>query len=519
MRYDVREQACIPVAGGGQGGTGAAQRDMLSVTEVFRRCEDVTAVYGDTPGEGVALVEWLLGLVYAAGRYPRTEEEWGVWVQERRSLAGVADWLEQHPGCWDLFDPVEPLGQNALLAPHLDAHGVGPAQLFIERAGDYSLHFDHHHLHHNVPVAADAAFRAMLTQHVYGLGGRAKIKAKDMGLPAAFTNNAVCRLGGRLRVLALGDSLGDTLRLNLVPWEGEAGSVNLTWTARARRTFAAGGLAEARLPEGPADLHTVLGRSVIMRAVRLPGGALGVDRVLLGPGELLGALPALYLQDALTGENATGATVLLKPSAVRDLWRSCPTLYAAIAAGGSGGLYGRLARLSQRRVDLWMVGIIARQTKVTSWACDIFPYAAGRQEELREAAERCEQICEHAAKALYVAAATAREIAYPYTSPSPKPAQLARFNGEPQMWASAAPAVHAVLESVAEGRCASDVLADFDREVRDLAFTALKARLGSLSVSGRALQARARCLARFRQLLDCPKAPDHLGEDACASCC
>ncbi|MBB4928851.1 type I-E CRISPR-associated protein Cse1/CasA [Kitasatospora kifunensis] len=500
-------------AGTTAGTTGPRSDDRLNLVDLFRYADDVTAIHGDTPGETVAIIEWLLGLLYAAGEHRlATDDQWLAQVTADRPLAPVADWLEGHDGCWDLFDPEQPLGQNADLRPHLDAFGVGPAQLFIERAGDYNQHFDHHHLHHPAPVPADAAFRAMLTQHVYGLGGRAMIKAKDMGLPAAFTNNAVCRLGTRVRVLALGRTLGDTLRLNLAPWQDtDPGPLNLTWTTGERRTFRASGTREARVPAGPADLHTVLGRSVLMRPAAQPDGGIAVDRVLLGPGETLGDLPSAYLPDAIAYEKA-GKRTLFRPSATRELWRESHALYAAVAERTAGAsLYGRLAMLrGRRRIDLWAVGIVANKTKVTSWVSDQFPYVPGREVELRFAAADGSAVCEYTAKALYAAACVARDIAYPNPKPADKPAQLARFNAEPEMWAAAAPAFHTLLEAVADNEPAAQALTEFGGGIRRLAVTALNERLDSLPPSSQGLQARVRAQERLQKLLDSPKAPPHL---------
>ena len=122
----------------------------------------------------------------------------------------------------------------------------------------------------------------MLTQHVYGPTGRARISGKAT-LGATITNLAATRLGTRIRVVALGSTLGETLRLNLAPLSGPPGELNLSWTkGKERRGFTA--KPEGRPVTGPADLHSYLGRSVLLRPT--PQGD-AVDRVLLGAGELL----------------------------------------------------------------------------------------------------------------------------------------------------------------------------------------------------------------------------------------
>ncbi len=510
MRWDPRVQECIPALT-----TGSAPRLVkTALPRVFMRADELSTVCADTPGETVALIEYLLAVLYAADCYPHTATEWRRWVERRESLALAAEWLMQQPDhAWDLFHPVVPLGQNAALSPHLHQFGVGPAQLFIERAGDYNQFFDHHHLHHADPVPADAAWRAMLTQHAYGLGGRAMIKAKAMGLPAALTNQAVGRLGGRVRVLALGETLGDTLRLNLAPPVGAPGTLNMTWSGRQRRAFARTGAGEARMPDGPADLHSVLGRSIIMRPTVLPDGSLGVDRVLMGAGEILADLPAAFVDDAVTFQLTSGKRTFLKPSPARDLWRESHALYAAVAERDKGAdLYGRLALLSDRRINLWAVGIIARQTKVTSWVADTFPYVPGREADLRHASEAGSQIAEYTAKALYRAAQTAQETAYPSAKPADKTHQIARFNGEPELWGAAAPAFHALLEAVADGTSPTDALKIYGAEIRATAIKALDARLMTLPVNGQGMQTRALAQQRLLGQLNHRNAPHHLKE-------
>ncbi|MFC7842792.1 type I-E CRISPR-associated protein Cse1/CasA [Streptomyces sp. NPDC057382] len=517
MRWEPRTQACIPALTTGPD----LRRVKLNLVDVFRRADELAAVCGDTPGETAALVDWLIGLIHAADQHPETSDEWLSWVTDRTPLNKVADWIASHSGCWDLFDPERPLGQNPALRPHLDTYGVGPAQLFLERVGDYNQFFNLHHLHHPAPVPADAAWRAMLTQHAYGIGMRGRIKAKDMGLPGTFTNLGTNRLATRLKVIARpawpGATLGDLLRLNTAPWPDEPGPLNLTWNQNepSRRDFTRPGPQQARTPQGPADLHTVLGRSIALRPTVLPDGRIGVDRVLIGAGETLPELPATYLQDAVTFDTPSGKKTLLKPSPTRELWRESHALYAAVAERDKGtDLYGRVAMLHGRRVHLWAIGLLATQGKLTTWLSDEFPYVPGRETQLRRAAEQGSAICEYTARSLYLVAAAAREIAYPNPKPDDKAAQLARFNGEPEMWAGAGDLFHHLLDQVADTGAAIETLATFGRDIRALAITSLDGRLTSLPPGGTGLQARVTARARLRALLGHSKAPVQLKEPA-----
>ncbi|MFJ8134168.1 type I-E CRISPR-associated protein Cse1/CasA [Streptomyces hydrogenans] len=516
MRWEPRVQACIPALT-----TGSDQQELkLNLPDTFRRADELSAVYGDSPGETAALIEWLLGLIYAADTiHPETAGEWKTWVERRTRLDAVADWVESHPGCWDLFDPEQPLGQNPALHPYLDAYGVGPAQLFVERVGDYNQFFDHHHLHHPEPVPADAAWRAMLVQHAFAIGMRGRIKASAMGLPGTFTNLGTNRLASRLRVIARpawdGATFGDLLRLNTAPWPRHPGPLNLTWGQQLplRRDFSQPGPRQARTPQGPADLHTVLGRSIALRPAPLADGTPGVDRVLIGAGETLSPLPAEYLQDAVTHTGPGGSKRLMAPSATRDLWRESEALYAAVAERDKGtDLYGRIAMLQGRRIHLWTVGLLSTQGKPITWVCDEFPYVPGRESGLRHAAEQGSGICEYAARALYLAASTARDIAYANPKPDDKKAQIARFNGEPEMWAGAADHFHVLLDRVAAGEDTADALTDFGQAVRELTVQSLNDRLISLSGGATGLEARVTAQRHLENLLEHGKAPVQLKE-------
>ncbi|MFJ6135478.1 type I-E CRISPR-associated protein Cse1/CasA [Kitasatospora sp. NPDC092286] len=508
LHWDPRHRACIPALTI----DGEPELTKVSGVRALRDADRIAAIYGGTPGETAALLEWLLGMLYAAEHYPETPGEWLTWVEKREPLAPAADWLADHDGTWDLFDAERPLGQNAALLRHLNTFGVGPAQLVIEHAGDYNQHFDHRHLHHVEPLPADAAWRAMLTQHTFGQGRRARIPAKEMGFPAPFTNLSTCRLGSRVRVFALGPTLGDTLRLNLSPWDDEPGTLNLTWGDRPRRPFTHTGASETRPLDGPADLHTVLGRSIALRPVEMPDGEPGVDRVLVGPGETLTDLQAPYRQDeVMVMRNRKPVT--LKPQASRELWCESHALYAAVAERVKGSdLYGRLAMLRSRRPELWAVGLLADKGNPIAWVDDRFPFVPGREAGLRHASEQGSEVAEYAATALQCAAAAARDHAYPNPKPTDKPGQLARFNGEPEMWAGTGVEFHAMLDAVADGHPVAAVISRFGSTVRAIATDALRARLESLPPTGRGLQARARAEQRLKEELDSPKAPDPLKE-------
>jgi CRISPR system Cascade subunit CasA len=423
---------------------------------------------------------------------------------------------------WNLFHPTEPLGQNALLAPYLDKHGTGPAQLVLEHVGDYNQFFDHHHLEHPTPLSVDAAFRAMLTQHAYGPSGRARISGKET-LGPTLTNLTTGRLVGRVRVFALGDSLGDTLRLNMVPEDAlpsngpTSDRFNRTWTVspQPRRGFKTKPL--GRSVDGPVDLNTVLGRSILMRPATDTDGQLTVDRVLMAAGEVLEPLPPALMSDAVHITGAQGKRKPLWPSPFRALWREAHALYAAVAdRDRPQDLYDRIARVQPRLLHLWTVGLITKQSTAHTWVSDAFPFIPGREQELRHAATRASVLAEHVAKSLYKASYSAWRVAYPNPKPSDKKQQMARFDAQPEHWAHAAEPFHVLLDEAAQTKDAEriqEVVQVYAMTLAQSAERFLKHRLDSLPANGRGFKARQKALETLARELARDPAPEELGGD------
>ncbi|MFC5181992.1 type I-E CRISPR-associated protein Cse1/CasA [Actinomadura harenae] len=487
------------------------------LTELFSGADALADVDGETPGEKVAVIEFLLALCYASGTYPVSDEEWRRWVREERPLGEVASWLEEQlDEDWNLFSATRPLSQNALLGEFLEGHGTGPAQLVIERAGDYNQFADHHHLEHPDPLPAAKAYRAVLTQHVFGVPGRARVSGKET-LGPAITNLSAGRLGGRVRVLALGRTLGQTLRLNLTPTAEDPRVLNLTWTEGpiGRRGFEA--RPKPRPVEGYADLHSYLGRSVLLRPkAGLSGDRAVVDRVLIGAGELLDLDDEKHLQDAVRSETRDGVSKPLWPSPTRDLWREAHALYAAVESR-SGGLYERLAQLpkeegtARRPFDLLAVGLVANKSSPIGWVASVFPFAPGQAPALYAASLRGSRVAEHIARALDHAAFKAWAVMFPNPKPADKKAQIARFDARGMQWKATEQPFHTLLADVADGAKVDDCMPGYTLWLVESARELLDKCLDSLPRNGQGLRARAAAHRGFTRFLTGPKAPDDLG--------
>ncbi|GGZ13492.1 hypothetical protein GCM10010387_01910 [Streptomyces inusitatus] len=517
-RWDPRYRPCIPTV------TLDGAPAHHSLCALLAEADRLSTVDGTTPGETVAVIEYLLAICFASGTCPSSPEEWRTWIAEEHGLGGASEWLAAQPaGAWDLFHPEVPLGQNSALAPLIDEQGTGPAQLVIEYAGDYSQHFDHHHLEHDDPLPVAEAFRAMLTQHVYAPYGRARMSGRQLG--PRITNLAAGRLQGRIRIVALGRTLGETLRLNLHPPEGPGTPLNTSWSdgTTSRRGFAE--KATPRAPRGSADLHSALGRSVLLRPNRGADGQVVVDRVLIGAGEVLELDLKRHLQDAVLGTTLGGEEKPLWPSPTRAQWRDAHALYGAVKDSETG-LYARLRSLPYEKrgpgapYQMWAVGLLTKQALPVAWTQGSYPYAPGMERHLHRASHRGSIVAEYVAWSLKRAAVVASEIAHP-SAYAADGAQVARFDARWEFWPSAAEPFYQLLDEVIEEGLVDDddpvsaPLVDYARTLMTSARTQLTHRLDPLPPNSKGHRARARAERRFDEDMGSARAPAELrGETA-----
>ncbi|MFF2548485.1 type I-E CRISPR-associated protein Cse1/CasA [Kitasatospora sp. NPDC058063] len=519
LSWDPRREPCIPSV------TPDGARVALSLCELLDRADDLTTIDCPTPGETVAVIEFVMAICFASRTCPTTPEEWREWIRDEHSLRCAAEWLAGEPDeDWDLFHPDTPLGQNSLLASSFGESGTGTAQLVIERAGDYNQFFDQHHLEDGEPLPAADAFRAMLAQHVYGTYGRARISGRILG--PTVTNLSTGRLQGRIRVVPLGRTFGETLRLNLYPPEGDPGRLNTSWTSGSvnRRNFAV--RARPRVPQSPADLHSALGRSVLLRPKRGADGGIVVDRVLIGAGEVLELDPDKHLQDAVFSRTTGGELKPLWPSPTRALWYEAHALYSAVK-DAQPGLYARLRSLPRKRdsqgapYHLWAVGLVSNKTLPVSWTDGYFPYAPAMEAQLYRASRRGSRIAEYLAWSLKRAAILASEKVHSAARPADEARHMSRFDARWMFWPEAAKPFDQLLEAVIDegydnpGDPVAALLLEYTQTLTDVARTHLVYRLDTLPPNERGFQARAVALKRFEDDISHPKAPAELrGETA-----
>ncbi|MEW1637488.1 type I-E CRISPR-associated protein Cse2/CasB [Streptomyces sp. NPDC093801] len=503
IAYDLRDKVCIPAL------TIRPDQDkrlrLLPLLETFEESEDIALAHR-SPGAFTSLHHFLLGLMYAAGVFPRTEREWREWVEDCRPLDEVAKVLagSEFDGLLDLFHPERPFGQNAGLLRFLPMHGYGPAQLDIERAGDGSQLAEHVHLHHERRPPAHEALAAMLVLHGYDTGGR--MMAQNDWLGRAFTYGAFGPNALRVRNLALGRSLADTLRLNITPVaRSAAGRFNFSWTDPRpdRRVFTGPAAGRARPVDGPADLHSWLGRSVALAPARQADGEIVVDRVLVGAGELMTPLPPQLLQDAVL--------VAGRPQQARTdraLWRTSSALYAGTDPGNAKGgsdLFSRLEGLG-RRVEILSVGLLSSKSSFVGWVSETFPFVGALREELYLAATDGARWCEKAERAAAGAALVARDAAFPRARPDERKKLAARLLSAPLLWARYEELFHQLLQDVASGGCGQAARARFAAGLVTTTRASMRESLSCLPESGTGFEARLLAMARLDAALTNPRA-------------
>ncbi|GFH35918.1 type I-E CRISPR-associated protein Cse1/CasA [Streptomyces pacificus] len=526
--WDPRLQPCIPAVGL----DGATAHHSLSA--VFNRADELTALDCASPGETVAVIEYLLAICFASGTCPSSDEDWNAWILGERPVAPAAEWLLKQPAdSWDLFHPTHPLVQNSDLSKDLRKSGTGTAQLIIEHSGDYNQHFDHHHLERDNPLPAADAFRATLTQHVYGPYGRARMSGGELG--ARVTNLAAGRLTGRIRVVALGKTLGETLRLNLYPPDGPGQPLNTSWTTSVLEQRRFEEKRKPRAPRSSADLHSALGRSVLLRPARGPHGQITVDRVLIGAGEVLDLDPARHLQDAVYSTTTNGVSKPLWPSPSRALWQQAHALYGAVN-DGRGGMYARLRSLLPYRrpvpegpaaetqqgapYHLWAVGLLANKTLPVIWTHGAYPYAPGMAAHLYRASRCGSDIAEYLAQTLKNAAIVAAETAFPAMRAADEVGQVTRLDARYGFWPAAEDPFLELLDEVVDQGFEDDdpvsaPLVAYALQLIITARTRLLQLLDTLPPGDRYNRARARAVRLFEEAVSGDRAPAELrGETA-----
>ncbi|MGA4842178.1 type I-E CRISPR-associated protein Cse1/CasA [Streptomyces sp. G45] len=265
------------------------QRTDGTVTEVsllglFEEAHTLRRIVGDLPTQELALLRLLLAILYDALEGPEELEDWEQrWLSDE-PFREVAPYLDLHRDRFDLFHPEYPFFQVADLRTVRDEVAplsrvvadvpVGEPFFAMRRPGVERLSY------------AEAA-RWLVHAHAYDTSGiKSAMREDPRGKAGKVYPQGVGSLGDLGGVFAEGDTLRETLLLNLIPLE-EAydGTGRGDEDAPVWRRPPVGAAERTDVPAGPhglLDLYTWQSRRIRLHA---RGGA--VTGVVLGYGDRL----------------------------------------------------------------------------------------------------------------------------------------------------------------------------------------------------------------------------------------
>ena len=184
------------------------RKEVLSLAEALARAREVRELSHPSPLVLASLHRLLLAVLHRALDGPSSLEAWtSLWREGTWARPEVSGYLEKWRHRFDLFDPQRPFYQVPLLK---DAQLHPIALLAMESAsGNNATLFDHNYDALPQAMAAGEAALYLLSRQAYAIGfGKSQ--------PFYFTDATLTR---GLTVLVMGDSLFETLALNLLVYD------------------------------------------------------------------------------------------------------------------------------------------------------------------------------------------------------------------------------------------------------------------------------------------------------------
>ncbi|MFC4329190.1 type I-E CRISPR-associated protein Cse1/CasA [Streptomyces andamanensis] len=276
----------------------------LSLCEVFAQADTLRGLVGDVPTQNPVLLRLLLAVLHDALEGPASLEDWEDLWHSPAPFTVAADYLQNYADRFELFDAERPFFQVAGLRTGKDE--IAPLSRIVADVPTGSALFSMRRPGVNRLSFAEAA-RWLLHAHAFDTSG---IKSAMKGDETRSRAGKVYPLGvgslGHLGcVFAEGDTLRETLLLNLVPFEeAYAGSEFAEQTGRDRPVWRQdepygpgprGERAGGAEPLGLRDLYTWQSRRIRLCAT---GGA--VTGVVLGYGDPL-LLSAPWVLEPMSG--------------------------------------------------------------------------------------------------------------------------------------------------------------------------------------------------------------------------
>jgi CRISPR system Cascade subunit CasA len=499
--FDLVERPWIPVL------RHDGSLDHAGIREALIHAAEYREIYDPSPLVTVALHRFLLAVLHRALVGP-TRAEWrSLWTAGAFDASRIASYLNRYPDGFRLFDQRRPFMQTtegwdgARVAP--------PARIATELStGNNATLFDHHHDDDPASIAADEAARRLVTTQAFAIGG---------GVSTPFNLSHGPLVAGYC-VLAAGDSLFETLALNLMPYDDQRPMPWGNW--RDAPVWEGGpGPAPARegtQPDGWASYLAWQSRAIQLERDGLTGLVTGVRiRQQMKPADGIRDPFKAYRRSAEAG------MIPLRFSPERALWRDSALLFLqATDESARPVLMDWLAEIDEWREDgridarpvyeLRAYGLNADKASVKLWRAETLPLPLALLDDPAAAAVVGDAVAlaERAGKTLHGASRVlaARLLAPGSTEehgrdPDPKDvARLARSLGiEARFWPDLERPFAGWLQTFAGG--APGDLDAWRQTVRAAADTAFLAGVDSLAPSGRTLRAVAEAGDAFRRML------------------
>jgi len=310
-------------------------RKELSLTDVLTRAPEIREVVAPSPLVTAALHRLLLAILHRIFG-PRTRSEWremweaGRW-DEGRLRAYLEDWRHR----FDLFDKDRPFYQTPGLP-----HKMNPSPISIlaceQSSKSSTTLFDHHDDHIAPNVSPAEAACLVVANQAFSLGG---LCSREKGGNPSAKDAPIARAA---IVLVIGDTLFETLMLNMVrydvqrgfPFSGQSADDAPAWEQDSPAAV------EERLPRGYLDYLTWQSRRIWLGPEVDKDGDLQVRQGIIAdgrrfpdnvfPSEMETMTARIPKPNAKSGQDPRGPLRLRQSRAV---WRDSTALLQSIAEG------------------------------------------------------------------------------------------------------------------------------------------------------------------------------------------
>jgi CRISPR system Cascade subunit CasA len=292
----------------------AGRGRLLGIRTLLAEAHTLREIQGDVPPETAALYRLLLAILHRVFGPP----DRATWRRLYDAGAFEMTAIDAYAAVWaerfDLFHPKHPFGQAA--DPRVKPKSV--ISLALEMAqGNNAVLFDHHTEADGATLDPAQAARKLLAAQAFAVGGLT-------GLEEKFTDTPWAK---GVVFMAQGDSLFETLLLNLVVVKGDAPMPQMGSDLPAWERDDA--CHPGRIvPSGYLDYLTWTNRRILLMPVQLVDGSTGVREMTWAPALRLELKdPDPFFHATANKEKSGPAWRVLQFNAERALWRDSSTLF------------------------------------------------------------------------------------------------------------------------------------------------------------------------------------------------